>query len=468
MDDIVTRTKPEDRSDWPSPADLLELLPIAIYRTDKSGRITFFNQAAVELWGCAPKLGESEWCGSWRLYWPDGRPMPHNECPMAVTLRTGRPVVGAEAFAERPDGTRVPFLACPKLLFDSAGKVIGAINMLIDLTRQKRAERADVHLAAIVESSDDAIISKTLNGVIESWNQGAERLFGYSAAETVGRPIIMLIPEDRLDEEPRILARLRQGERVDHFETVRRRKDGSLVEISLTVSPVRDSSGRIIGASKIARDITDRRRAQQQQRLLLQEMNHRVKNLFAVVSGVVALSARSAKTAAQLAASVRERINALASAHQLTLPRIGEDGLENRQDTTLRDLVATVFAPYLNGNGSNEQLVVTGEDIAIGRTAVTSFALLIHEFATNAAKYGALSSPSGRIEIRIFSNDGILGLEWRERGGPPLNGEPGSEGFGSVLARETIQSQLGGTIDRVWRPDGLEIQVKIPIDRLGQ
>src|SRR6185437_5023809 len=115
-------------------------------------------------------------------------------------------------------------------------------------------------LAAIVESSDDAIISKDLNGIITSWNQGAERMFGYSAAEAIGQPVLMLIPPDRANEEPYIIAQIRNGERVDHYETVRRRKDGSLIDISLTVSPIHDASGRILGAAKISRDISERKR----------------------------------------------------------------------------------------------------------------------------------------------------------------------------------------------------------------
>ena len=132
-----------------------------------------------------------------------------------------------------------------------------------DVTERKRAERDSLLLGAIVGSSDDAIISKNLDGIITSWNQGAERLFGYTATEAIGKPITILIPADRLDEEPRILTHLRRGERVDHFETVRRRKDGSLLDISLTISPVKDADGRIIGASKIARDITQRKRDEQ-------------------------------------------------------------------------------------------------------------------------------------------------------------------------------------------------------------
>jgi PAS domain S-box-containing protein len=133
---------------------------------------------------------------------------------------------------------------------------------LRDISERKRNERSAQHLAAIVASSDDAIASKDLDGVITTWNQGAERLFGYSAGEAIGKHVTILIPPERHDEEPDILARIRRGERIDHYETVRRRKDGSLVDISLTVSPIKDATGKIVGASKIARDISDRKKAE--------------------------------------------------------------------------------------------------------------------------------------------------------------------------------------------------------------
>ena len=230
---------------------LLQALPAAVYTTDAGGRITFYNDAAVALWGCRPELGKSEWCGSWRLYWPDGRPMPHGECPMAIALKEKRPIRGAEALAERPDGTRIPFLAYPTPLFDDTGSLAGAVNTLIDISEHKQAEYTAKQFSAIVESSDDAIVSKDLNGVVRTWNPGAERLFGYTAEEIIGKPITTLIPPDRRGEEVRILERLRNGERIDHYETVGQRKDGSLVEISLTVSPIKGADGRIIGASKM-------------------------------------------------------------------------------------------------------------------------------------------------------------------------------------------------------------------------
>jgi PAS domain S-box-containing protein len=145
------------------------------------------------------------------------------------------------------------------------------------------AERAALQLVSIVESSDDAIISKDLNGVIQTWNAAAERLFGYTADEAIGQPVTMLIPADRQDEEPGILQRLRRGERIHHYETVRQRKDGSLVDISLTVSPMRDGSGRIIGASKIARDITERGVAQRK----LRESEQRLQELLTAIPAAI-------------------------------------------------------------------------------------------------------------------------------------------------------------------------------------
>jgi PAS domain S-box-containing protein len=242
-------------------AQILDALPVAVYATDADGCITYFNPAAADFWGHRPTLGQDFWCGSFKLFWPDGTPLPHDECPMAVALKTQRPVRGVEAVAERPDGTRIPFIPYPTPFFDPSGALIGAVNMLLDISDRKQSEHAAQHIAAIVESSDDAIISKDLNGTIVSWNKGAERLFGYSGDEIIGKPVTTLIPQERLDEEPGILARIRRGERIDHYETIRQRKDGSLIDISLTVSPVRDGTGRIVGASKIARDISEPKRA---------------------------------------------------------------------------------------------------------------------------------------------------------------------------------------------------------------
>ena len=451
----------------PSQFQLVETLPAAIYTTDAAGRITSYNEAAVALWGRRPELGKSEFCGSWKLYWPDGTPLPHEECPMALSLREGRPNTGIEIVAERPDGTRIPLLPYPTPIFDASGILTGAVNMLVDISERKTTEENAQRLASIVESSDDAIVSKDLNGVITSWNGGAERLFGYSAEEVIGRPITILIPPDRQAEEPEILARIRRGEVINHYETIRQRKDGSLLDISLTVSPIKNAEGKVIGVSKIARDITERRRAEEQQRLLLREMVHRVKNLFAVSSGVVALSARFAKTPEELAAAVRERLGALARAHALTLPKTPEDVSVPYQSTTLHALIHTILLPYEGCvHGTQARVVVNGPDVTLAGGVVTSFALLLHEFATNAAKYGALSTPDGTVDIECAYENGQFVLVWKERGGPRV-GQVDREGFGSLLGRATVKSQLGGEISRDWDPEGVTIYLRVARDRLG-
>ena len=246
--------------------EMIDAIPAVIYTTDAEGRITHFNSAAVEFAGREPEIGVDRWCVTWRLFLPDGTPMPHSECPMAVALKEGRIVEGVECIAERPDGTRVWFTPYPRLLKNCAGEIVGGVNMLVDITGRKQAEEAKSYLAAIVASSDDAIVSKGLDGIIRSWNKGAERIFGYTAEEAIGKHITLIIPEDRHAEEDDILRRLRRGERVDHFETIRRRKDGSTFDVSLTISPLKDSKDRVIGASKVARDISHLKRIERELR----------------------------------------------------------------------------------------------------------------------------------------------------------------------------------------------------------
>lgn len=316
------------------------------------------------------------------------------------------------------------------------------------------------HLAAIVESSDDAILTKDLDGTITSWNNAAERLFGYRAAEIVGKPIMLLLPDDRQDEEAPILARLRRGERVRHYETVRRRKDGSLIDISLSVSPLREASGRVIGASTIARDITERKQAEERQRLLLREMDHRMKNLFALAGSLVGMSVRDAASPQELASIVQERLSALARAHALTMPKDSAAG--SNDSVRLHVLLRTILAPY--ESGGDDRLRIIGDDLILPGAAMTTIALILHELATNAAKYGALSSPSGTVTVECVARKDRLTLTWQEGGGPRSD-EPGEDGFGSLLGR-LASGQLGGSIEREWRPEGLRVTLTVLRDRL--
>jgi PAS domain S-box-containing protein len=259
-----------------------ELLPVAMYICKAPcGTITYYNSRAAALWGKAPIGGDTDerFASILRFFRADGTPISYLETPIAKVLSGGAPVRNHELVIERSDGSRITTLANVDPLIDDAGKMVGAINVFRDVTDWKIADQASRQLAAIVESSDDAIISKDLNGIITSWNRAAEQLFGYTAEEAVGKPITILIPPDRHDEEPVILERIRRGERLEHYETLRQRKDGSLLNISLTVSPIRDGLGRIVGASKIARDITQRKLAEETLRLSEERLRQQAQEL---------------------------------------------------------------------------------------------------------------------------------------------------------------------------------------------
>jgi PAS domain S-box-containing protein len=434
---------------------ILGVLPAAVYTTNAAGQITYFNEAAATLWGCRPELGSSEWCGSWKLYWPDGRPLPHDQCPMAIALKEGRPIRGMEAIAERPDGSRVSFMPFPTPLYGESGVLLGAVNMLVNLTDRDRAGEYEQRLISIVTSSDDAILSKDLNGIITSWNRGAEQLFGYTAEETVGKPVTMLIPIERRDEEPKILQRIRSGERIDHYETIRRRKDGSLVEISLTVSPIKNAEGEIIGASKIARDITERRRAQEQQALLLGEMKHRVRNTLATVQAIATQTLRSA--ASEDRDAFLARLRALAGAHDLLT-------LERWNQAPIGDVVAGALNAFQGSYG--ERIAIAGpKDAVLDAHKAMLLAMALHELSTNAIKYGALSNQSGQVSVRWDLVPGdeaqCLKFVWQESGGPPVK-PPERKGFGSVLIERALQRELGG-VEYTFDPGGVTCTLELKL-----
>jgi PAS domain S-box-containing protein len=265
--DLIDRKRVEEvlRSSEERYRQLANLLPVAVYTCDAAGVITYYNQHAAELWGRSPEPGDpaERFCGSELLLRPDGSVLPHDQCPMALALREGLSFRERAVDIRRPDGSQVSVRVNIDPVRDASGRIVGAINVFHDVTDLRRAEAAVANLAAIVRCSTDAIISIDLNGVITSWNEGAERLFGYTAAETVGRPFTILVPPDRLGEEADILARIERGERIEHFETKRVRKDGATIDVSLTVSPLKDPNGRIVGASRIPRDITERVQAQE-------------------------------------------------------------------------------------------------------------------------------------------------------------------------------------------------------------
>jgi PAS domain S-box-containing protein len=336
------------------------------------------------------------------------------------------------------------------------GKAHHLINVATDITERKQVEAALGEseqrlrsLASIVESSDDAIVSKNLDGIITSWNSGAERIFGYAAAEAVGQPITIVIPQDRLDEERMILTRVRRGERIDHYETIRQRKHGSLIVVSVTVSPVKNADGKIVGASKIARDITEQKRAQEQIATLAREAEHRSKNLLATVQATVSLS--QSDTPEGLKRAIEGRILALAKVHSLFVDTrwIGAE---------LSTIARHELAPY--SEKDEKGVRIDGPQVLLEPNAAQVVAVTLHELATNAAKYGALSVPNGQISLKWTHNaDGQLVVRWTETGGPAVK-IPTHRGFGTRIIERMI-GQLKGNARFDWHADGLVCEITL-------
>jgi PAS domain S-box-containing protein len=271
---------------------------------------------------------------------------------------------------------------------NTAGTPDRVFGVIRDITAHKDAEDAQARLAAIVTSSADAIISKTLDGIITTWNEAAARLFGYSAGEIIGQSIRRLVPADRQAEEDMILARVARSESIEHYETIRLAKDGRTFDASVTISPMRDAEGRIIGAAKIIRDITARKRAAEQVHLLMREATHRAKNMLSLVLAIARQT--TARQPEDFVRRFSERVQALA-ANQDLLARNEWKG------TDVEDVIRTQLAHFADLVGS--RIVVHGPKLPLNATAAQAIGLALHELATNAGKYGALSTDGGRVDI---------------------------------------------------------------------
>jgi PAS domain S-box-containing protein len=285
-------------------------------------------------------------------------------------------------------------------------------------------------------------------------NPGAERIFGYSAEEIIGQHITRIVPPELRSEEEGILARLRRGEHVDHFETVRVGKDGRRIDVSVTVSPMRDKYGKLIGASKVGRDITDRKRFEKLQQLLIGELNHRVKNTLATVQSIANQTVYRAKSANDFATSFGGRLQALARTHNL-LTQATWQGAE---------LSAIVRDQLPLSEAGDDRISYSGPTVMLNAQAALHLGLVLHELATNAMKYGALSDPRGRLSIRwMVRTDGgrHLVLQWQERGGPTVT-VPQSRGFGTTLIEKSLDAHGAATSIR-YEAEGVTCEIMLPL-----
>lgn len=313
------------------------------------------------------------------------------------------------------------------------------------------------HLAAIVASSGDAIFSMGRDGKIVSWNQGAERLFGYTADEMIGQPKSILIPLERQEEAKRQADAAMRGESV-RLETQRRRKDGTLVDVSLDLAQIRSDDGTAAGMSIIAHDITGAKLAEKHQRFLMRELTHRSKNLLAVINSMARQTARSAGSLDEFERRFSSRIQGMAASHDLLVN-------QNWTAASLRELVARHIQIF---NDDPNRILLSGPEVLVNVEATQAIGLALHELGTNSVKYGSLSRQGGKILVNwgpCLLGDGRSGLEirWTERGGPQVV-KPARTGFGHIVSVRMVAQSLDGVVSLEYPETGLIWTLRFPMD----
>ena len=348
----------------------------------------------------------------------------------------------------------------------------GVLVTAVETTNRVRTEEAlrtsEERFARIFEQTGVGIIQCELDGQFLLVNRRYCEIVGRPADELVALRVPDITHPDDRESDTALRQRL-VADGVPFFVEKRYlRPDGSEVWVSVNVSLMRSEDGTRQQLIGVAQDTTERKVAQEQQGLLVRELNHRIKNLFAVTGGMIALSARSAATPKEYASNIRGRLNALAFAHDLILPSIEAGALAD--PTSLEMLLRRILSPYVDvpSVSSGARLIVDGPFVPLGARAVTTFALILHELATNAAKYGALSVEEGNLQIMWECVDNLLILKWEESGGPALRGPPKSEGFGTAISNHSVREQFGGTLSHNWDLKGLSVELSVPMERLSR
>lgn len=314
--------------------------------------------------------------------------------------------------------------------------------------------------AAIIRGSGDAILSVDLTGKVTSWNDGAARLYGYSGTEIIGRSVHILLPEGKAAEEDVLLGRIREGRGIESYQTNRIHRNGRIIPVSLRLSPIFDDIGQVVGASKIARDISAQVETEAMRAMLMSEMKHRVKNTLATVMAIARQT--FGRKGSEEVTRFTARISALARAQDL-LTREAVDGAE------MAAMVRRALAPFPEQN-----LMISGPSLHLGPRSVMLLTLCLHELATNAAKYGSLSADGGQVQIswrlklgqREHQPEQLVLLNWREYGGPVV-AAPSHRGFGSMLITNVLRLELGAQATVQFDRGGLRFEAVVPRERLA-
>jgi PAS domain S-box-containing protein len=329
--------------------------------------------------------------------------------------------------------------------------------VLANAAKELRARtEAQAHLAAIVSYSPNAMISLSPDGIIRTWNAAAEQLFGYAPSEVIGKSVRMFYTDDQQTEFADINSDVRSGRAV-HRDVQRKHKDGHLVDVSVSIAPMSDEAGRVVGISSIVRDIGERKARENHIEFLMRELSHRSKNLLAVVQAIAGQTARYSDSMNEFQTRFSQRLHAMARAQDLLVAR-------NWEGAQLVDLVRSQMAPFTED--VSERIEMSGPKLDLRPDAVHSITLALHELATNAAKYGALSVPDGRVavswELANADADGPrFRMSWREHSGPPVS-LPDRKGFGHVVIADMVGNALRGNVDLRFEPDGLRWTLDAP------
>ena len=421
------------------------------WMADETGYLFWYNKRWFDYTGTT--LDEMKGWGWRKVHHPD-----HVDRVVAKVSRcfeTGE--VWEDTFPLRGrDGNYRWFLSRAMPIRGQNGKVLRWFGTNTDITEHMLEAERNAQLATIVGTSPDAIISLGQDGTVLSWNPGAEQMFGYTADEIVGTSERVLFTEDADEEFEEKYRHLRHGEHVSR-DAVRRRKDGTLIDVAINAAPMRTPEGRIVGFSAVLRDISERKRTEKHLRVVMRELSHRTKNLLAVIMAMVRQTARTSTDVDVLQSELIQRLQSLSASHDLL---VAEDWV----GASVRQLVQAVLQPFI-GNGS-KALDSEGPEVLVNATAAQNLGLALHELATNAAKYGALSTPGGQVRVRwnfLEGDDGRMRLHfaWQETGGPAV-AAPTIQGFGRVVIERVAAQALNAVVSYEFDEDGVRWSINIP------
>jgi PAS domain S-box-containing protein len=440
--------------------ELLGALPAAVYVTDAAGHITYCNQRAVDLWGTKPKLGEDKWCDLCRFYHADGALMALEDCPTQIALKGGRIEQAQDSILERSDGTRVPIIRYPTPFHDGAGVIIGVVSIMMDITERQKTERAlaERNQQLALAGKAGLVGSYTYDGKTDrvQVSEGYAAVHGLPEGTTESSRSEWerrVHPED-LARVNALQSQAFQERRREYGVEYRIVCQGEVrwIESRSFISYDGDGVPRIIGVNI---DITERKRAEGRQRVLLAELDHRVKNVLATVSAAASQTKNASGSMEEFVTALDGRIRSMAGAHELL-------SLRRWQGIPIASLVTRELAAY----STSDNVEIDGSEMMLRPDAGQAMAMVLHELATNAAKYGALSTQSGRVSVRWYRKDNGSArfvVEWREIGGPGVE-TPKRSGYGTSVVRDLIPYELGGKVDLSYAPEGFRCRLEIPFE----